>query len=57
MSLATIMLDHLAIARRTVEDGSKLVPMWRIETPEGTFLISTPFDTDKTARVARVIRD
>jgi hypothetical protein len=50
MSLATIMLDHLAIARRTVEDGSKLVPMWRIETPEGTFLISTPFDTDKTAR-------
>jgi hypothetical protein len=47
MSLATIMLDHLAVARRAVEDGSKLVPMWRIETPEGNFLISTLFDSDQ----------
>ena len=25
-----------------------MVPAWRIATPEGTFLILTPFDTDKT---------
>jgi len=47
MSLATIMLDHLAVARRAIEDGHELVPTWRIETPEGAFLIQTRFDPDK----------
>ena len=55
MSLATIMLDHLAVARRAVEDGSTLVPMWRIETPEGNFLISTPFDTGKPEQRERAL--
>ena len=47
MSLATIMLDQLAVARRIVEDGKEMTPAWRIATPVGTFLIFTRFDTDK----------
>ncbi len=47
MSLATIMLEQLAVARRIVEDGQEVVPAWRITTPEGAFLIFTRFDTDK----------
>ena len=47
LSLATIMLEQLATARRIVEDGHEVVPAWRITTAEGTFLILTRFDTDK----------
>ena len=47
MSLATLMLEQLAIARRIVEDGHEVVPAWRIDTSEGAFLIVTPFDTAK----------
>ena len=41
------MLDQLAIARRIIEDDQEVVPAWRIETPEGVFLILTPFDASK----------
>jgi hypothetical protein len=47
MSLATIMLDQLALARRIVEHGQELVPTWRIATPEGAFSILTRFEGDK----------
>ena len=47
MSLATIMLEQLGVARRIVEDGQEVVPAWRITTAEGTFLIFTRFDTTK----------
>jgi hypothetical protein len=47
MSLATLMLEQLEIARRIVKDGQEVVPAWRISTPEGAFLILTPFDMDK----------
>ena len=47
MSLATIMLEQLGVARRIVEDGEEVVPAWRITTPEGTFLVLTRFDTAK----------
>jgi hypothetical protein len=47
LSLATIMLEQLAAARRVVEDGDEMVPAWRINTAEGTFLIFTRFDTHK----------
>ena len=46
MSLATIALDQLAIARQVVEGGTELVPRWRIATGEGNFLIVTQFNTD-----------
>ena len=53
MSLATIMLEQLAGARRVIEDGHEMVPAWRIATPEGTFLIFTRFDTDKDEQRGR----
>ena len=46
MSLATLMLEQLAVARRIIEDGEEVVPAWRITTPEGAFLIFTSFDAD-----------
>ena len=39
MSLATIMLEQLGVARRIIEDGQLVVPAWRIMTAEGTFLV------------------
>jgi hypothetical protein len=53
MSLATIMLDQLAIARRVVEGGHEVVPAWRIETHEGTFHVLTRFDPDKPKQQER----
>ena len=46
MSLATLMLEQLAVARRIVEDGHEVVPAWRIMTAEGAFLILTRFDAN-----------
>ena len=50
MSLATLMLEHLAVARRIVENGEEVVPAWRIATAEGNFLILTRFDLGKPAQ-------
>ena len=56
MSLATIMLDQLAVARRIVEDGHEVVPAWRIATPdEGSYLILTPFDADNREQHERAL--
>ena len=55
MSLADFMLDQLAIARRIVEDGDEVVPAWRIETPEGAFLVLTRFDEDKPEQRERAL--
>ena len=46
MSLATIMLDQLSIARQVVEGGQEVLPRWRITSSEGNFLIVTQFDRD-----------
>jgi hypothetical protein len=55
MSLATLMLEQLSVARRIVEDSHELAPTWRIETPEGAFLIPTPFDSEKPEQRERAI--
>jgi hypothetical protein len=55
MSLATIMLELLAAARRILEDGHEMVPAWRIATTEGTFLILTRFDTDNVKQRERAL--
>ena len=55
MSLATIMLDQLAVARRILENGDEMTPAWRIETTEGVFLIFTRFDTGKPEQRARAL--
>jgi hypothetical protein len=56
MSMIGLMLQQLAIARRIVTDGLKNVPAWRIETPEGAWLILTRFDPDKPGAVRSVRR-
>ena len=55
MSLASIMLEQLGVARRIVEDGNEVVPAWRITTPEGTFLIFTRFDSAKPEQRERAL--
>lgn len=42
-----IMLEQLHIAKRIIIDGHELVPAWRIEAPDGHWLILTRFDHDK----------
>ena len=46
MSLATIMLEQLAVAAQIIGAGRALEPAWRIATSEGEFLILSPFDPD-----------
>ena len=41
MSLKPIMLEQLAITRRIVTDGHENIPAWRIETPDGAWIILT----------------
>jgi hypothetical protein len=53
MSMIGLMLQQLAIARRIVTDGLKNVPAWRIETPEGAWLILTRFDPDQPGQSDR----
>ena len=53
LSLATIMLEQLAGARRVIEDGHEMVPAWRIATGEGNFVIFTRFDNDKDEQRGR----
>jgi hypothetical protein len=55
MSLADLMLDQLAIARRGVEEGEEVVPAWCITTPEGTFLVLTKFDENKPEQRERAL--
>lgn len=55
MSLADIMLEQLAIARRIIEDGHEIVPAWRISAPEGSYLILTRFDPDKPEQLQRLL--
>ena len=49
------MLDQLAISRRIVTDGHENVPAWRIETPDGAWLILTRFDPDKPGQSDRAL--
>ena len=55
MSLASIMLEQLSVARHIVEAGQEVVPAWRIMTPDGTFLIFTPFDAAQPEQRERAI--
>ena len=53
MSIRDIMLEQLAVARRTVSDGHEVVPAWRIGTSDGDWLILTRFDPDKPGQFDR----
>ena len=55
MSMKELMLEQLAMARSIVTDGHEVVPAWRIETPDGTWLILTRFDPDKPGQSDRAL--
>ena len=55
MSIRDVMLEQLSVARRIVTDGHEVVPVWRIGTPDGDWLILTRFDPDKPGQLDRAI--
>ena len=56
MSLKDLMLQQLAISRLITADGHENVPAWRIETPDGAWLILTRFDpTSRDILIGRSI--
>jgi hypothetical protein len=55
MSLVDIMIDQIGDARRTIEDGKPLVPVWVIATPEGSYRVYTEFDTTKPEQRERAL--
>ena len=55
MSLTALMIEQIGAARTIVEDGAEVVPVWRINTPEGTYLVFTRFDHDKPEQRERLL--
>jgi hypothetical protein len=47
MSLRNLMLEDLERGLAIFRAGHEIVPSWRILSPEGDFVIVTPFDPDK----------
>jgi hypothetical protein len=47
MSLRDLMLEDLERGLAVFRAGHEIVPSWRILSPEGDFVIVTPFDPDK----------
>ena len=56
MSLVDIMIDQIGDARRTLEDGKPVVPVWVIKTPEGSYRVYTEFDAAKSEQRERALR-
>lgn len=54
MSLTALMIEQIGAARTIVEDGAEVIPAWRINTPEGSYLVFTRFDHDKPEQRERV---
>ena len=55
MSLVDIMIDQTGDARRALEDGKPVIPVWVIMTPEGTYRIHTEFDAAKPEQRERAL--
>lgn len=51
-----LMLEQLHIAKRIITDGHELVPAWRIESPDGHWLILTRFHHDKPDQRERMLQ-
>src|SRR5436190_23344849 len=54
MSLTALMIEQIGAARAIVEDGAEVVPAWRINSPEGSYLVFTRFDHDKPEQRERL---
>jgi hypothetical protein len=55
MSLVDIMIDQIGDARRALENGKPLVPVWVIKTPEGSYRVYTEFDAAKLEQRERAL--
>jgi hypothetical protein len=55
MSLVDIMINQASTTRGIIEDGGEVVPVWRIATPEGSYLIFTRFDQDQPEQRRRAL--
>jgi hypothetical protein len=55
MSLIDIMIDQIGTTRTIIEDGAEVIPVWRINTPEGSYLVFTRLDYDKPERRERLL--
>jgi hypothetical protein len=55
MPLIDIMIDQLGDARRALEDGKPVVPVWVIKTPEGSYRIYTEFHAAKPGQRDRAL--
>jgi hypothetical protein len=55
MSLTALMIEQIGAARTIVEDDAEVIPAWRINTPEGSYLVFTRFDHDKPEQRERVL--
>ena len=55
MSLVDIMIDQIGDARRTLEDGKPVVPVWVIKTPDGSYRVYTEFDAAKPEQRERAL--
>jgi hypothetical protein len=49
------MIEQIDTARTAVEAGAEVIPAWRINTPEGSYLVFTRFDHDKPEQRERVL--
>ena len=56
MQLTSLMLDYLGVARSVIEKGHIVVPAWRIETVEGTYLVLTHFHDDQPKERERLVK-
>jgi hypothetical protein len=55
MPLVDIMIDQMGDARRALEDGKPVVPVWVIATPEGSYRVYTEFDAAKPEQRERAL--
>jgi hypothetical protein len=55
MSLVDTMIDQIGAARTIVEDGAEVIPAWRINTPEDSYLVFTRFDHDRPVLRERLL--
>ena len=56
MQLTSLMLDYLGVARSVIEKGHIVVPAWRIETVEGTYLVLIHFHDDQPKERERLVK-
>jgi hypothetical protein len=54
MSLTALMIEQIGAARTIVDDGTEVVPVWRINTPEGSYFVFARFDHDKPEQRERL---